>query len=221
VFVTDVFSRRIVGWQLAGHLRTDLPLDALEMAVHQRRPSKRGLVHHSDRGSQYLSIRYTERLAEIGATASVGSVADSYDDALAEPGDRGRTRLLPQHSLDLDLHRRASCPIGAKPFAESARRELEWGVRRRAGTALTTAERQVAELVAAGMTNRKSRTGSSPACARSRPISPRSVANSGSVPAASWRPGTRRRASEPDDRRRRVPPSASSVGGNALVVSAP
>lgn len=74
-FVTDVFSRRIVGWQLAGHLRTDLPLDALEMATYQRRPSKRGLIHHSDRGSQYLSIRYTERLAEIGATASVGSVA--------------------------------------------------------------------------------------------------------------------------------------------------
>jgi putative transposase len=83
-FVTDVFSRRIVGWQLAGHLRTDLPLDALEMAVYQRRPHRDGLIHHSDRGSQYLSIRYTERLAEIGATASVGSVADSYDNALAE-----------------------------------------------------------------------------------------------------------------------------------------
>lgn len=83
-FVTDVFSRRIVGWQLAGNLRTDLPLDALEMAVYQRRPHRDGLIHHSDRGSQYLSIRYTERLAEIGATASVGSVADSYDNALAE-----------------------------------------------------------------------------------------------------------------------------------------
>jgi putative transposase len=83
-FVTDVFSRRIVGWQLAGHLRTDLPLDALEMAVYQRRPQRNALIHHSDRGCQYLSIRYTERLAEIGASASVGSVADSYDNALAE-----------------------------------------------------------------------------------------------------------------------------------------
>ena len=81
--VTDVFSRRIVGWQLASHLRTDLPLDALEMAVYQRRPGE-ALIHHSDRGCQYLSIRYTERLAEIGAAASVGSVADSYDNALAE-----------------------------------------------------------------------------------------------------------------------------------------
>jgi putative transposase len=83
-FVTDVFSRRIVGWQLASHLRTDLPLDALEMAVYQRRPQADRLIHHSDRGCQYLSIRYTERLAEIGAAASVGSVADSYDNALAE-----------------------------------------------------------------------------------------------------------------------------------------
>jgi len=83
-FVTDVFSRRIVGWQPAGNLRTDLPLDALEMAVYQRRPERNELIHHSDRGSQHLSIRYTERLAEIGATASVGSVADAYDNALAE-----------------------------------------------------------------------------------------------------------------------------------------
>lgn len=83
-FVTDVFSRRIVGWQLAANLRTDLPLDALEMAIYQREPEDSGLIHHSDRGCQYLAIRYTERLAEIGAWASVGSVADSYDNALAE-----------------------------------------------------------------------------------------------------------------------------------------
>jgi putative transposase len=82
-FVTDAFSRRVVGWQLASHLRTDLPLDALEMAVYQRRPGEE-LIHHSDRGCQYLSIRYTERLAEIGAAASIASVADSYDNALAE-----------------------------------------------------------------------------------------------------------------------------------------
>ena len=75
-FVTDVFSQRIVGWQLASHLRTALPLDALEMAVYQRRPGQE-LIHHSDRGYQHLSIRYTERLAEIRAAASVGSVADS------------------------------------------------------------------------------------------------------------------------------------------------
>lgn len=62
-FVSDVFSRRIAGWQLAGHLRTDLPLDALEMAVYQRRPRRNELIHHSSRGCQCLSIRYTERLA--------------------------------------------------------------------------------------------------------------------------------------------------------------
>ncbi|MFF1651740.1 IS3 family transposase [Streptomyces sp. NPDC058240] len=84
-FVLDVYSRMIVGWQLATHMRTDLPLDALEMALW-RRGIKRGsgLIHHSDRGSQYVSIRYGERLIEAGATASVGSVADSYDNAMAE-----------------------------------------------------------------------------------------------------------------------------------------
>jgi putative transposase len=84
-FVTDVFSRRIVGWRLDTSMRTDLPLDALEMAIWGcgDRPIE-GLVHHSDRGSQYTSIRYTERLIEAGATPSVGSVGDSYDNALAE-----------------------------------------------------------------------------------------------------------------------------------------
>ena len=83
-FVLDVYSRAIVGWQLASHLRTDLVLDALEMAVSQRPLCAGGLVHHSDRGSQYTSIRYSERLAELGISASVGSVADAYDNALAE-----------------------------------------------------------------------------------------------------------------------------------------
>ena len=84
-FVLDVYSRMIVGWQLAGHLRTDLPLDALEMALWQRKVRHGdGLIHHSDRGCQYLSIRYGQRLAEVGVTASVGSVADSYDNAMAE-----------------------------------------------------------------------------------------------------------------------------------------
>ena len=83
-FVIDVFSRRIVGWQLAGHLRTDLALDALEMAIWARREDLSALVHHSDRGSQYLAIRYTERLGEAGGVTSVGSRGDSYDNALAE-----------------------------------------------------------------------------------------------------------------------------------------
>lgn len=79
-FVLAVFSRMIVGWQIANHMRTELPLDALEMALWRRRIKKDcGLIHHSDRGSQYVSIRYTDRLADLGASASVGSVADSYD----------------------------------------------------------------------------------------------------------------------------------------------
>ena len=83
-FVKDVFSRRIVGWQTAEHLRTDLALDALEMAVHLRRPAAGELVAHTDRGSQYTSFRYTQRLSDFGITASVGSVADAYDNAMAE-----------------------------------------------------------------------------------------------------------------------------------------
>jgi putative transposase len=82
--VIDAFSRFIVGWQASRSLRTDLALDALEMAIWRRQAQLDGLVHHSDRGSQYLSIRYTERLAEAGAVASVGSRGDSYDNALAE-----------------------------------------------------------------------------------------------------------------------------------------
>ena len=83
-FVTDVFSRKIVGWRVSRSLRSDLALDALEMALWARGKNAEGLVHHSDRGCQYLSIRYTERLAEAGAVASVGSKGDSYDNALAE-----------------------------------------------------------------------------------------------------------------------------------------
>jgi len=86
-FISDLFSRRIVGWRTATSLRTDLALDALEHAVWTRggdTAELAGLVHHSDRGVQYLSIRYTERLAQLGAVGSVGSVADSYDNAAAE-----------------------------------------------------------------------------------------------------------------------------------------
>jgi putative transposase len=83
-FIIDVFSRLIVGWQLAGHLRTDLALDALDMAIWRRDQQLDGLVHHSDQGSQYLAIRYTDRLADAGAVCSVGTRGDSYDNALAE-----------------------------------------------------------------------------------------------------------------------------------------
>lgn len=84
-FVIDVFSRRIVGWRVSTTLRSDLALDALEQAIHTRQlGTGEQLVHHSDRGTQYLSIRYSERLAEAGIEPSVGSVGDSYDNALAE-----------------------------------------------------------------------------------------------------------------------------------------
>ena len=82
-FITDVYSRRIVGWRVLKSMKTDLVLDALEQAMWARGKPK-GVVHHSDRGSQYLSIHYTERLMEAGFNASVGSVGDSYDNAMAE-----------------------------------------------------------------------------------------------------------------------------------------
>jgi putative transposase len=82
-FVIDAFARRIVGWRVSRTAHAGFVLDALEQAVHQRQPGS-GLVHHSDRGSQYLSIKYSERLAEAGIEPSVGSVGDSYDNALAE-----------------------------------------------------------------------------------------------------------------------------------------
>ncbi len=84
-FVIDVFARRILGWRVSCSARADFVLDALEQALHERRRfAGSGLVCHSDRGSQYVSIRYTERLAEAGIEPSVGSVGDSYDNALAE-----------------------------------------------------------------------------------------------------------------------------------------
>jgi putative transposase len=83
-FIIDAFSRMIVGWRVATTLRAELALDALEMAVWARQGDLENLVHHSDRGSQYLSIRYTQRLAAEGAVASVGSRGDSFDNALAE-----------------------------------------------------------------------------------------------------------------------------------------
>jgi len=109
-FVVDAFSRAIVGWRVSNSLRTELALDALEMAIWSRRSADLGqLVHHSDRGVQYLSIRYTERVADEGAVTSVGSRGDSYDNALAESvnglykteliRDRGPWRTVDQLEL--------------------------------------------------------------------------------------------------------------------------
>ncbi len=132
-FVIDVYARRIVGWRVASRLRTDLVLDALEQALHSRTETQ-GLIHHSDRGCQYLSIRYTERLAEAGANASVGSVGDSYDNALAETINglyktevirrRGPWRHIDAVEyatlewVDWFNHRRLLEPIGDVPPAE-------------------------------------------------------------------------------------------------------
>jgi putative transposase len=132
--VIDAFSRFVVGWQASWSLRTDLALDALEMAIWRRQGQLEGLVHHSDRGGQYLAIRYTERLAEAGAVASVGSRGDSFDNALAETIiGLYKTELVrrrgPWKGLD-DLeyatlewvdwfnHRRLLEPIGYVPPAE-------------------------------------------------------------------------------------------------------
>ena len=132
--VVDAFSRFLVGWQAARSLGTDLALDALELAIWRRQTQLEGLVHHSDRGSQYLAIRYTERLAEAGAVTSVGSVGDSYDNALAETiiglykteliRRRGPWKGIDQVEyatlewVDWFNHRRLLEPIGHLPPAE-------------------------------------------------------------------------------------------------------
>ncbi len=136
-FVIDVFSRRVVGWQVSKSLRTALALDALEMAVWNREHVGRridGLVHHSDRGVQYLAVRYTQRLAEAGAVASVGTTGDSYDNALAEAfhslfkaeliRNRGPWKNLDEVEIavaeyvDWFNHRRLHGEIGLVPPAE-------------------------------------------------------------------------------------------------------
>jgi len=134
-FVIDVHSRFVVGWQTSRSLRTDLALDALEMAIWARRNHDLdGLVHHSDRGVQYLAIRYTERLAEAGAVTSVGSRGDSYDNALAESfNGLFKTELIRRHGpwrglddvefatleyIDWFNHRRLHTQIGMVPPAE-------------------------------------------------------------------------------------------------------
>jgi putative transposase len=132
-FVIDVFARRIIGWRVARSMSAELVLDALEQALCSRAAAK-GVVHHSDRGSQYLSIRYSERLAEAGAEPSVGSVGDSYDNALAETiiglykaeviHRRGPWRTLDAVEyatlewVDWFNHRRLLEPIGNIPPAE-------------------------------------------------------------------------------------------------------
>ena len=136
--VIDAYSRFIVGWRVSNSLRTDLALDALEQAIWARRPDTadpdRGLVHHSDAGSQYLSIRYTNRLAEAGISPSVGSVGDSYDNALAESviglyktelirqrgpwKDRDQVEYATLEYVDWFNHRRLLEPIGHIPPAE-------------------------------------------------------------------------------------------------------
>jgi putative transposase len=82
-FVLDTYSRRIVGWSMANHLKTELVLDALNMSIYNRRPQP-GLIHHSDRGSQYTSVEFSSRLREVGLLPSMGSVADAYDNSMAE-----------------------------------------------------------------------------------------------------------------------------------------
>jgi len=132
-FITDVFSRKIVGWRVSSSLRSDLALDALEQALHAR-PDLEQLIHHSDRGVQYVSIRYTDRLADAGIEPSVGSVGDSYDNALAETifglykaeviRNRGPWRNLEEVEfatlewVDWFNHRRLFQPIGNIPPVE-------------------------------------------------------------------------------------------------------
>ena len=136
-FVIDVFSRYLVGWRVARSMRTELVLDALEQALYARRETE-GLIHHSDHGSQYLSVRYSERLAEVGINASAGSVGDSYDNALAESiiglfkteviHRRGPWRTLDAVEyatlewVDWFNHRRLLEPIGHIPPAELEQR---------------------------------------------------------------------------------------------------
>ena len=138
-FVIDAFARRIVGWRASRTAHAGFVLDALDQALHDRRPVKRGgLVHHSDRGSQYVSIRYSERLAEAGIEPSVGSVGDSYDNALAETINglykaevihrRGPWRnfeaveFATLEWVDWFNHRRLLEPIGNIPPAEAEKR---------------------------------------------------------------------------------------------------
>lgn len=135
-FVIDVFARRIVGWRVSSSMHTDFVLDALEQALYARQPERNdALIHHPDRGSQYVSIRYSERLAEAGINASVGSKGDSYDNALAETINglykaeliHRRAPWKTKESLEIATlewvswfnHQRLLAPIGYIPPAEA------------------------------------------------------------------------------------------------------
>ena len=140
-FIVDVFARRIVGWRASSTPHTDFVLDALEQALYDRQPDAQDrLVSHSDRGSQHTSIRYTERLAEAGIEPSVGSVGDSYDNALAETinglykaevihrrrwKSRSHVELATLQWVDWYNHRRLLEPIGNIPPAEAEARYYE------------------------------------------------------------------------------------------------
>jgi putative transposase len=135
-FVIDVYARFIVGWRVSSSMHADFVLDALEQALYARKPQRDDeLIHHSDRGSQYVSIRYTERLAEAGIEPSVGSKGDSYDNALAETINglykteliRRRAPWKTREAVELATlewvswfnHHRLLAPIGYIPPAEA------------------------------------------------------------------------------------------------------
>jgi len=132
-FVIDVYARRIVGWKVSSSMTTDFVLDALEQALHARQREGE-LIHHSDRGAQYVSIRYSERLAEAGVDPSTGSVGDSYDNALAETinglykaevihrrswRNRSQVELATLDWVHWYNHQRLLGPIGHIPPAEA------------------------------------------------------------------------------------------------------
>jgi transposase InsO family protein len=114
-FVIDVFARRIVGWRVSASMRTDFVLDALEQAIYARRgDTLTGLVHHSDRGTQYLSMRYTDRLADAGIAPSVGSQGDAFDNALAARGESaGAVYYTAGHGDGTATARSAARDVGA------------------------------------------------------------------------------------------------------------
>ena len=140
-FVVDVYARRIVGWRVSRSMQTDFVLDALEQALYERQPAAHALTHHSDRGSQYVSIRYTERLDQAGIQPSVGSRGDSYDNALAETisglykaelihrrgpwKNRESVELATLQWVHWFNHVRLLTPIGGIPPAEASGKLLE------------------------------------------------------------------------------------------------
>lgn len=153
-FVIDVYARRIVGWRVSRSMQTDFVLDALEQALYDRQPAANALTHHSDRGSQYVSIRYTERLAQEGIQPSVGSKGDSYDNALAETINglykaeliHRRGPWKTRESVELATlqwvhwfnHTRLLTPIGGIPPAEAEANYWSDCARKNASTEVST-----------------------------------------------------------------------------------